>query len=128
MLTARGEETDRVIGLELGAEDYLPKPFGMRELVARVRALLRREAPLRQTLTADREADAAPVADGPLRLDPERHQATLDGGALDLSPTELGLLGLLLCNPGRAFSRAYLLDAVWGGRVRLPRLGVRQGA
>jgi len=114
MLTARGEETDRVIGLELGADDYLPKPFGMRELLARVRALLRREELLRQTLTADRAAAAAPVAYGPLRLDPERHQATLDGDALDLSPTEFGLLGLLLRNPGRAFSRAYLLDAVWG--------------
>lgn len=114
MLTARGEETDRVIGLELGADDYLPKPFGMRELVARVRALLRREEQLRQTLTADRQAGAAPVAYGPLRLDPERHLATLDGEALDLSPNEFGLLGLLLRNPGRAFSRAYLLDAVWG--------------
>ena len=114
MLTARGEETDRVIGLELGADDYLTKPFGMRELVARVRALLRRDGQLRQTLAADREAGAAPVVYGPLRLDPERHMATLDGDVIDLSPTEFALLGLLLRNPGRAFSRAYLLDAAWG--------------
>jgi DNA-binding response OmpR family regulator len=114
MLTARGEEADRVIGLELGADDYLPKPFGMRELVARVRALLRREEQLRQMLTTDRLAAADPVAYGPLRLDPERHEATLAGEALDLSPNEFALLGLLLRNPGRAFSRAYLLDTVWG--------------
>ena len=114
MLTARGEETDRVIGLELGADDYLTKPFGMRELVARVRALLRREELLRQTLAADRGPGAAPVAYGPLRLDPERHLATLDGEPLDLTPNEFALLGLLLRHPGRAFSRSYLLDAVWG--------------
>ena len=113
MLTARAEETDRVIGLELGADDYLPKPFGMRELIARVRALLRRDELLRQTLAADRDA-AAPVAYGPLRLDPERHQATLDGAPLDLTPNEFALLGLFLRNPGRAFSRSYLLDTVWG--------------
>jgi len=114
MLTARGEEADRVIGLELGADDYLPKPFGMRELVARVRALLRREEQLRQTLAADRAAGGASTAYGPLRLDPARHQATLDGQDLNLSPNEFALLGLFLRNPGRAFSRAYLLDAVWG--------------
>jgi DNA-binding response OmpR family regulator len=114
MLTARAEETDRVIGLELGADDYLPKPFGMRELIARVRALLRRDELLRQTLAADRNTAAAPVAYGPLRLDPERHQATLDGASLDLTPNEFALLGLFLRNPGRAFSRSYLLDTVWG--------------
>ena len=114
MLTARGEEADRVIGLEVGADDYLPKPFGMRELLARVRALLRRAELLRQTLTADRGGDADPVGYGPLRLDPARHLATLDGAALELTPNEFALLHLLLRHPGRAFSRAYLLDAVWG--------------
>lgn len=114
MLTARGEEADRVIGLELGADDYLPKPFGMRELVARVRALLRREERLRQTLAADQSMATVPVSHGSLQLDPQRHQATLDGEDLDLSPNEFALLGLLLRNPGRAFSRGYLLDAVWG--------------
>lgn len=113
MLTARGEEADRVIGLELGADDYLPKPFGMRELIARVRALLRRDELLRQALLADREA-YAPVAYGPLRLDPERHLAELHGESVELTPNEFGLLRLLLSNPGRAFSRAYLLDTVWG--------------
>ncbi len=114
MLTARAEEADRVIGLEVGADDYLIKPFGMRELIARVRALLRRIENLQQLLTADREPTATPVTCGPLRLDPTGFQATLDGGPLELTRTEFDLLYLLLRNPGRAFSRNYLLDTVWG--------------
>ena len=114
MLTTRGEEADRVIGLEVCADDYLPKPLGMRELLARVCDLLRRADLLRQALADDRGGDAAPIAYGPLRLDPERHLATLDRVLLELSPTEFALLHLLLRRPGRAFSRAYLLDAVWG--------------
>lgn len=114
MLTARDEEVDRVIGLELGADDYLTKPFSMRELIARVRALLRRSELLRQTLLADRQEDQATVTYGSLRLDPALHNATLNGQDLDLTPTEFGLLHLLLRNPGRAFSRSYLLDTVWG--------------
>ena len=114
MLTARGEEADRVIGLELGADDYLPKPFSMRELVARVRALLRRDELLRQTIAADRQPAAVTVTHGPLRLDPERHLAELAGEPLDLTPNEFALLHLLARSPGRAFSRSYLLDTVWG--------------
>lgn len=114
MLTARGEEADRVIGLELGADDYLPKPFSMRELIARVRALLRRDERLRRTIAADRAAGATAVSYGPLRLDPERHTAELAGAPLALTPTELALLHLLARQPGRAFSRSYLLDTVWG--------------
>ncbi|MFN2157852.1 MAG: winged helix-turn-helix domain-containing protein, partial [Anaerolineae bacterium] len=114
MLTARDEEIDRVIGLEVGADDYLTKPFGMRELIARVRALLRRIERVQQVLETDRvEADAS-ISYGPLVLDPEAYRATLDGRLLDLTRTEFGLLHLLLRNPGRAFSRAYLLDMVWG--------------
>jgi len=113
MLTARGEETDRVVGLELGADDYLAKPFSMRELMARVRALLRRAELIRQTLSADRDGDGEALARGPLHLEPRAHQATLEGQPLDLSPTEFALLHLLLRSPGRAFSRAYLLDTVW---------------
>ena len=113
MLTARGEETDRVIGLEVGADDYLTKPFGMRELVARVRAMLRRVEMLRETLSADQAGAGEVLARGPLRLDPQAHLAELDGMPLDLSPTEFALLHLLLRSPGRAFSRAYLLDTVW---------------
>ena len=114
MLTARGEETDRVVGLEVGADDYLTKPFSMRELIARVRAMLRRVEQIQQMLSADRTGDEAPIQRGGLRLDPQAHLATLDGEPLDLSRTEFDLLHLLLRNPGRAFSRAYLLDTVWG--------------
>lgn len=114
MLTARGEEVDRVIGLELGADDYLSKPFGMRELIARIRALLRRAELLRATMAADRSPDQLPMSYGLLALDPGSHRATLDGQELDLTRIEFGLLALLLRNPGRAFSRSYLLDTVWG--------------
>ncbi len=114
MLTARDEEADRVIGLEVGADDYLTKPFGMRELLARVRALLRRIERVRQILEADRSESDVVVAYGPLRLTPEAYQATLDGETLDLTRTEFGLLHLLLRYPGRVFSRSYLLDTVWG--------------
>jgi two-component system, OmpR family, response regulator len=114
MLTARAEEVDRVVGLEVGADDYLTKPFGTRELVARVRALLRRQERLREVLAADRAEGGAPLRLGPLELDPDAHLARLDGQPLDLTRTEFGLLHLLMRNRGRAFSRAYLRDAVWG--------------
>lgn len=113
MLTARSEETDRVIGLELGADDYLAKPFGMRELIARVRALLRRSEVLRQTLSVDRADSQEILSCSGLRLDPAAHTALLDGETLELTPTEFALLHLLLRSPGRAFSRPYLLDTVW---------------
>lgn len=114
MLTARGEEVDRVIGLEVGADDYLTKPFGMRELLARVRALLRRLERVQQILEADRRQGEAMLGYGPLRLDPAAYRATLNGEPLDLTRTEFELLHLLARNPGRAFSRTYLLDTVWG--------------
>ncbi|MDQ2717581.1 MAG: response regulator transcription factor [Chloroflexota bacterium] len=115
MLTARGEETDRVVGLELGADDYLIKPFSMRELIARVRALLRRAEQVQQILKADHNHSSQDsLCYGSLCIDPQAHLALLDSVALDLSPTEFALLHLLLRSPGRAFSRAYLLDTVWG--------------
>jgi two-component system, OmpR family, response regulator len=114
MLTARAEEVDRVIGLEVGADDYLTKPFGMRELLARVRALLRRHARLHELIAADRAPASAPLHLGALVLDPEAHTAELQGRSLELTRTEFDLLHLLLRNRGRAFSRAYLHDAVWG--------------
>ncbi len=114
MLTARSEEADRVVGLEIGADDYLTKPFSSRELIARVRALLRRSELIRQTLQADRSEVADELRRGLLRLNPQTHMAILDGEALDLSPTEFALLQLLLRSPGRAFSRSYLIETVWG--------------
>jgi DNA-binding response OmpR family regulator len=114
MLTARSEEMDRVIGLELGADDYLTKPFSTRELVARVRALLRRIAHVRRILESDRQPAMHTIQYGALCLEPDAHAATLGGKPLDLTRTEFDLLHLLMRNPGRAFSRSYLLDAVWG--------------
>jgi DNA-binding response OmpR family regulator len=115
MLTARDEEIDRVVGLEVGADDYLTKPFSMRELIARVRALLRRTELIEQMLAADRGSDQTIIQRGPLRLEPRAHLASLHGHPLELSRTEFDLLHLMVRNPGRAFSRAYLLDTIWGG-------------
>jgi DNA-binding response OmpR family regulator len=115
MLTARSEEADRVIGLELGADDYLVKPFGMRELVARVRALLRRAKAVEEIMEADRApGDRAALQYGPLQVDPLAHCASLGGEPVELTRTELRLLALLMRHPGRAFSRSYMLDMVWG--------------
>jgi len=114
MLTARKEEVDRVIGLEVGADDYVTKPFSMRELIARVHALLRRIEHVQEVLAADKSTTDTPIAYGTLRLDPSAYLAILAGDPLDLTRTEFDLLHLLLRNPGRAFSRSYLLDTVWG--------------
>jgi DNA-binding response OmpR family regulator len=116
MLTARGEEADRVIGLELGADDYLSKPFSMRELIARIRALMRRMERVEQVLAADLQPQTKQLYHGTLVLDPDGYRVTLDGEPVDLSRTEFDLLTMLLRNPGRAFGRAYLLDTVWGER------------
>ena len=112
MLTARSEEIDRVLGLEVGADDYLTKPFSIRELLARVRALLRR-------IELDHGASAAetvpPVLQaGPLRVDLAQHLVTVEGRPADLTPREFELLALLVRNPGRAFARDYLMEKVWG--------------
>lgn len=113
MLTARGAEADRVIGLEVGADDYLTKPFSMRELVARVRALLRRAELIQQTLKTDRGAAAGLLQYETLALNPHTHLVTLNGETLDVTPSEFALLQLLLRSPGRAFSRAYLIETLW---------------
>jgi DNA-binding response OmpR family regulator len=114
MLTARSEEVDRVLGLELGADDYLTKPFGVRELIARVRALLRRISRVQQILAADRQPSVSTIRYNQLSMEPDAYLVTLDGSTLDLTRTEFELLHFLLRNPGRVFSRPYLLDAVWG--------------
>ncbi|CAA9228780.1 MAG: Phosphate regulon transcriptional regulatory protein PhoB (SphR) [uncultured Chloroflexi bacterium] len=109
MLTARGEEIDRVLGLEAGADDYVPKPFGIRELQARVRAALRRGA-----MVAGAGAAPAPVMQGTLRIDPAARTVTVEGEPVDLTRTEFDLLLLLVQNAGRAFSREFLLERIWG--------------
>jgi len=129
MLTARTEEIDRVLGLEVGADDYIVKPFGIRELQARVRAILRRvdldsqvshpadgagERPTGTSSPDARPSAAETVVRGPLRINPAVHAATLDGVELDLTPKEFNLLMLLATHPGRAFSREFLLEQIWG--------------
>jgi two-component system phosphate regulon response regulator PhoB len=108
MLTARGEESDKVRGLDTGADDYLVKPFAMSELVARIRALLRRTRP---ELVEER----LEYAD--LALDRGRHRVTRNGQDVHLGPTEYRLLDFLMQRPGRVFSRERLLDAVWGSNT-----------
>jgi len=113
MLTARTEEIDRVLGLEVGADDYVPKPFSMRELLARARAALRRVALESQRGVAVVTAGPAPIVHGPLRIDPAAHTATLDGELLHLTPKEYDLLALFATHPGRAFSRDFLVERIW---------------
>jgi DNA-binding response OmpR family regulator len=114
MLTARGDEVDRVLGLEVGADDYVTKPFSLRELVARVRAVLRRiELDASRSGGSEDEGPGPPIRVGPLLVDPASHAATLDGEELRLTRTEFLLLHLLVRNPGRAFSRDYLLRRLW---------------
>jgi two-component system phosphate regulon response regulator PhoB len=108
MLTARGEEGDRVRGLATGADDYIVKPFSVPELLARVRALLRRAKPSHV---------ATLLSVGDLELDRETHRVRRDGQELHLGPTEFKLLEFLMQSPGRVFSREQLLDSVWGHDV-----------
>lgn len=108
MLTARGEETDRIRGLDTGADDYVVKPFSMSELSARMRAVLRR---LRPGLSEDR------VRIGDIVIDRVAHRVRRDGKEIHLGPTEFRLLDYLMQHPGRVFSREQLLDAVWGSDV-----------
>lgn len=106
MLTARAEETDKLVGLELGADDYVTKPFSPRELVARVRAVLRRTSAAAETPEL--------VRMGGLEIDPATHTATVDGVPVELTPTEFNLLLTLARHPGRIYTRAQLLEAVLG--------------
>lgn len=128
MLTARSEEIDRVLGLEVGADDYVVKPFSIRELMARVRAMLRRVSLDAQMNQADAMQTASvaglggavvppaaqPITRGSLIVDVASHSASLDGQDLDLTPKEFELLALLAAHPGRAFSRDFLLQSLWG--------------
>ncbi|MFF3851877.1 response regulator [Micromonospora sp. NPDC002575] len=108
MVTARDSEIDKVVGLEIGADDYVTKPYSPRELVARIRAVLRRQSP------DVAESGAPTLAAGPVRMDIERHVVTVDGGAVQLPLKEFELLELLLRNAGRVLTRGQLIDRVWG--------------
>ncbi|QWE20054.1 phosphate regulon transcriptional regulator PhoB [Polynucleobacter sp. AP-Kolm-20A-A1] len=113
MLTAKSEESDKVLGLDSGADDYVTKPFSPKELVARVRAILRRQTPME---------DTGPLAIGPLKLDPSSHRVlavwpNMDPKPIPLGPTEFRLLQYFMANPERVHSRGSLLDKVWGSEV-----------
>jgi two-component system response regulator RegX3 len=109
MLTARDSEIDKVVGLELGADDYVTKPFSSRELVARIKAVLRRRG-------AERDEELLPgiLESGPVRMDVQRHTVTVEGAGVQLPLKEFELLEMLLRNAGRVLTRGQLIDRVWG--------------
>lgn len=106
ILSARAEEIDRIIGFEIGADDYVTKPFSMRELILRVQAVLRRKA--------ENGEETGPIVIGPIEIDPERHRVEIDGQRPELTATEFKLLDHLARNAGRVQTREVLLDKVWG--------------
>ncbi len=109
MLTAKDSDVDKIVGLEMGADDYVTKPFNVRELVARVRAVLRRVA-------SESEASAGKVWErGNISMDIERHEVRVDGRVIEMPPMEFRLLELFLANPGKALAREYLIAKAWGG-------------
>ncbi|MFZ0273680.1 MAG: response regulator transcription factor [Acidobacteriaceae bacterium] len=109
ILTARGEDSDRILGLEMGADDYVPKPFNPRELIARIRAILRR--------TGHNETSAGPLIVGDLRIDPAVREAWLEGAPLQLTSVEFTLLEVFMREPGRILSREQLTDSVLGRKL-----------
>ncbi|NCP65892.1 MAG: response regulator transcription factor [Paraglaciecola sp.] len=114
MLTAKSSETDRVLGLELGADDYMIKPFSVRELLARVRSQLRKVHLLRATHQDPLPVDNAPLVMGKLVINFKNHQVSMRGELLDLTATEFELLHHLASHPNQVFSRSQLLESVWG--------------
>ncbi len=109
ILTARGEDSDRILGLERGADDYVPKPFNPRELIARIRAILRR--------TVRSEASAGPISIGDLHLDPAVREVLLEGSPLNLTSSEFTLLEIFMRGPGRVLSREQLTESVLGRKL-----------
>lgn len=114
MLTAKTEEIDRVVGLELGADDYMTKPFSLREMMARVRALLRRVEMVREELSSRKGTTGKTIRIANLDINLARHRVTRDGAVLGLSPKEFELLAFLVTNRGQVFNRDQLLERVWG--------------
>ena len=108
LLTARGEEEDKIRGLEIGADDYITKPFSPKELVARIKAVMRRSGKL---------SEYGQISVGDLTLDAEQHRLTIGGKSLDVSPTEFRLMQFFMSNPDKVYSRTHLLDQVWGRSV-----------
>jgi two-component system phosphate regulon response regulator PhoB len=108
LLTARGEEEDKIRGLEIGADDYITKPFSPKEMVARIKAVMRRSGKL---------SESGHLNVGDLTLDAEQHRLTISGQTLDVSPTEFRLMQFFMTNPDKVYSRTHLLDQVWGRSV-----------
>ncbi len=114
MLTARDSEADKVQGLELGADDYITKPFSMRELRARVASALRRDQLSRGAAATDRAVASDPLEGGDIRVDLDAHEVTVGGASVSLRPREFELLEYLMRHPGQALSREMILESVWG--------------
>jgi len=110
MLTAKGEDVDKIVGLELGADDYLSKPFNTRELLARIKAVLRRVPPV------DKEGISESIVVGSMVIDPVKRRVAVNGNEINLTAKEFDLLILLARHPGRVYTRDNLLDLVWGSR------------
>ncbi len=113
MVTAKSEEIDKILGLEIGADDYITKPFSVRELVARIHAIERRIESVNLQLEADQNPQATSITLNNLSLNPASHQVLIDKKEIALSRTEFTLLHLFMRNPNRVFSRAYLIETIW---------------
>lgn len=113
MLTARGEEIDRILGLEMGADDYIVKPFSPREVISRIKAVLRRTAPQAENAHAPQQ-ELTTLHFGSLEIQPERYSVRIGGTPVNLTPREVDVLTLLASNPGRVFDRDQILSRVWG--------------
>jgi len=114
MLTAKASETDKVVGLELGADDYMTKPFSMREFLARIKAMLRRSELMKMAASSVKEVIPSSIRVGELEIDFARHKVSRAGSTIDLSPKEFDLLAFLVKNREQVFSRDQLLEKVWG--------------
>ncbi|MFL6211638.1 MAG: response regulator transcription factor [Pyrinomonadaceae bacterium] len=110
MLTAKDDVVDKVLGLEMGADDYITKPFSLRELEARIKSVLRR---VQASTRSETPADEAPITRGKLRIDPAKREVTIGDRQVELTPKEFELLRLFASNPGRVFPRKYLLEKIW---------------
>ena len=112
MLTAKSEEFDKVMGLESGADDYMTKPFGVREFIARVKAIVRRQEQMKKQLNSNGSLKRMELDN--LEIDPEKRKVILDGNRIELTPKEFDLLVLLAANPGKSYNRDQLLSLIWG--------------
>lgn len=113
MLTAKSDEIDRILGLEIGADDYITKPFSMRELIARIHAIQRRIDLVNNQLKADRNPEEKPIKLNDLSINPAIHQVKINNREITVSRTEFDLLFLFMRNPNRVFNRAYLIETIW---------------